>query len=201
MRRKRRNTCTFAESQLNLQQNFYERLELFNERPEAFGEELTDRTPAPRWRKILMIIKNLTLLFALILGATLFSLKAGAQTCRVSCGTTADGTQAYIEVYEYDYVMEKPCFPGGDSQLVRFINEHRRYPQEAYRKGVQGRVTCSFVVNADGSVSNIQVLKGVEKTLNEEAKRIFAKMPQWQPGRIDGVPVPVRVIWPVPFRK
>lgn len=148
-----------------------------------------------------MIIKNLTLLFALLLGATFFTLRAGAQTCRVNCGTTAGGAIAYIEVYEYDYVMDKPTFPGGDSQLVRFINEHRTYPREAYRKGVQGRVTCSFVVNTDGSVSNIQVLKGVEKSLNEEAKRIFAKMPQWTPGRIDGVPVPVRVIWAVPFRK
>jgi protein TonB len=57
------------------------------------------------------------------------------------------------------------------------------------------------VVNADGTVSNICVLKGVEHSLDQEALRIFASMPAWKPGKIDGIPVPVRVIWPVPFRK
>lgn len=127
--------------------------------------------------------------------------EAAAQTCRIHCGRGDNGHAVYKEVYEYDFVCEKPVFPGGNSSLVRFINEHRRYPSDAYRRGIQGRVTCSFVVNADGSVSNIQVLKGVEQSLNQEALRIFASMPAWKPGKIDGIPVPVRVIWPVPFRK
>jgi len=106
-----------------------------------------------------------------------------------------------MEVYEYDYVKVKPVFPGGNAKLVAFINENRRYPAEAYKKGIQGRVTCSFVVNADGSVSHISILRGVEHSLNQEALRIMSKMPEWTPGRHDGQTVPVRVVWSVPFRK
>lgn len=137
----------------------------------------------------------------MLFGPTFSPCEAEAQTCRVNCGKTSGGVQTYMEVYEYDYVTEKPTFPGGDSNLVAFINESRQYPKEAYKKGVQGRVMCTFVVNTDGSVSNIQLLKGVEKSLNEEALRIFRKMPAWTPGRLDGVAVPVRVVWTVPFRK
>jgi len=107
----------------------------------------------------------------------------------------------YREVYQYDYVWEKPSFPGGDGKLLNFINEHRRYPEKAYKKGVQGRVTCAFIVNVDGSVTDVQVIRGVEASLNEEAVRIFRLMPPWHPGRINGQPVPVRVIRAVPFRK
>lgn len=124
-----------------------------------------------------------------------------AQTCRVSMGVTPEGRKAYMEVYEYDYVPEKPCFPGGDWKLVEFINSTRRYPKKAYDAGVQGRVTCSFVVNSNGTISHIHVLKSVEQSLNEEAMRILACMPDWEPGRIDGRAVPVRVIWSIPFRK
>ncbi|MDE7159874.1 MAG: energy transducer TonB [Muribaculaceae bacterium] len=134
------------------------------------------------------------LLIAAVSGAT-------AQTIRVSNGISSDGRRCYREVFEYDYVTDKPSFPGGDGELVTFINTHRTYPGEAYRRGVEGRVTCSFVVNADGSVSHIKVIKGVETTLNNEAMRVLALMPSWVPGRLGGQPVPVRVIWSVPFRK
>lgn len=124
-----------------------------------------------------------------------------AQTCRVSNGVSPSGTRCYREVFEYDFVHEKPSFPGGDSKLVEFINTHRKYPKESYKKGIQGRVTCSFVVNADGTVSNIKVIRSVSSQLNEEAIRVFSLMPPWHPGKINGQSVPVRVIWSIPFRK
>lgn len=145
--------------------------------------------------------KNRFIIFALFCLAVTAIADMSAQTCRVATGVRADGSLKFKEVYEYDYVDVKPTFPGGDSHLVNFINKTRRYPASAYQHGVEGRVTCSFVVNADGSVSNIAVLKGVEPSLNQEAVRIFSKMPDWEPGKINGQPVPVRVIWPVPFRK
>lgn len=129
------------------------------------------------------------------------SLTAQAQTYRVKAGKTSTGNCSYMEVFEYDYVKEKPMFPGGSEKLVAFINENRQYPSEAYKKGIQGRVTCSFVVNTDGSVSHISIVRGVENSLNQEAMRIMSKMPCWQPGKHDGRTVPVRVIWSVPFRK
>ncbi|MBD5279912.1 MAG: energy transducer TonB [Bacteroides sp.] len=145
-----------------------------------------------------------TLSIALTIGAALSLLiprTATAQTCRVNAGVTPDGCQAYKIVYEFDYVDEKPEFPGGGSTLIKYINQNRRYPAEAYARGIEGRVTCSFVVNPDGSVSHVTVLKGVEPSLNREAVRILSKMPGWTPGRIDGQTVPVRVICAVPFRK
>lgn len=108
---------------------------------------------------------------------------------------------SYKEVYEFDFVEEKPEFPGGGTELVNFINDNRRYPAEAYSLGIEGRVTCSFVVNCDGSVSNISIIRGVEKSLNKEAIRIIGKMPKWSPGKIEGEAVPVRVICAIPFRK
>ena len=144
------------------------------------------------------LLLHTSLLISLLLTT---GLPAKAQTCRVNIGSSASGAQSYMEVYEYDYVTDKPSFPGGDRNLMTFINATRNYPLDAYRKGIQGRVTCSFVVNTDGSVSHISVLRGVNPALNKEAIRVLSKMPEWTPGRMDGKHVPVRVVWSVPFRK
>ncbi len=147
-----------------------------------------------------MTPRFLYLLFTLGLAGTA-AVSGRAQTCRVNIGSSQPGCVSYIEVYEYDYVTDKPSFPGGDGCLMKFINSHREYPKKAYDRGVQGRVTCSFVVNTDGSVSHITVLRGVEPSLNKEAIRVLSNMPEWTPGRLDGKPVPTRVVWSVPFRK
>lgn len=123
------------------------------------------------------------------------------QTCRVNAGRSLEGVSNFIEVYEYDFVTEKPSFPGGDRLLLSYINETRHYPEEAYRRGIQGKVVCSFVVNKDGSISHVRVLRGVEPSLNREAVRILSKMPYWRPGRLEGETVPVRVVRTVAFRK
>ena len=133
-----------------------------------------------------------------MIGAT-FTMNA--QTCRVNAGKSVGGVKSYIEVYEYDFVTEKPTFPGGDRHFLSYINETRVYPEEAYRRGVQGKVTCSFVVNIDGSISHISILRGVEASLNREAIRIISGMPVWNPGKLDGQTVPVRVVRSVAFRK
>lgn len=143
--------------------------------------------------------KTISPIMLLMLLLATFGVKA--QTCRVSCGVNSDGQRAYMEVYEYDFVSDKPEFPGGDGRLMEFINSNRNYPQAAYESGVQGRVTCSFVVNSDGAISHVKVVKSVEESLNKEAIRIFSMMPPWTPGRIEGRAVPVRVIRSIRFRK
>ena len=150
-------------------------------------------------RSIFILYRSIGLICFLAVSA-MFAPTAAAQTFRVT-GEMANGVRTYIEVYEYDYVSEKPSFPGGDEMLVHYINEERRYPAKAYKDGVQGRVTCSFVVNTDGSVSHVRVLRGVEHSLNQEAVRLIRRMPAWRPGRLDGQVVPVRVIYSVAFRK
>ena len=142
-------------------------------------------------------IPLLTSIILLILG---FS-DARAQTCRVSAGNSADGMQTYREVFEYDFVEVKPSFPGGNEALLNYINKNRKYPADAYERGIEGRVTCSFVVNSDGNISHIRVIKGCHKSLNMEAMRLLAEMPSWLPGRHLSHSVPVRVVHCIPFRK
>ncbi len=124
-----------------------------------------------------------------------------SQTCKVNAGHSGAGVNSYIEVYEYDFVTDKPSFPGGDRLLLSYINSTRCYPEEAYKRGIEGKVTCSFVVNKDGSISHVRVLRGVEPSLNKEAVRILSRMPLWSPGRLEGEAVPVRVVRSVAFRK
>lgn len=143
-------------------------------------------------------------IFRSLLIAGLFlsiSNSSNAQTIKISSGSDSNGTRSYVEVFEYDYVSQKPSFPGGESKLVEFINSEREYPREAYERGIQGRVTCSFIVNTDGSISNVRLLRGVNVLLNEEAIRIFNAMPSWIPGRNAGRAVPVRVTRTVNFRR
>lgn len=124
-----------------------------------------------------------------------------SQTYMIKTATYNNGSSVYTEVFEFDFVDEKPEFPGGGNSMLNFINENRHYPAEAYEAGIQGRVTCSFIVNTDGKISHIQVLRGVERSLNDEAVRIFSIMPDWVPGKLEDQPVPVRVVFSIPFRK
>lgn len=142
-------------------------------------------------------IPLLTSIILFVLGFT----SARAQTCRVSAGNSADGMVTYKEVFEYDYVEVKPSFPGGNQALLDYINKNRQYPSDAYEQGIEGRVTCSFVVNSNGNISHIKVIRGCHKSLNMEAIRLLAEMPNWLPGRHLSHSVPVRVVHSIPFRK
>ena len=148
------------------------------------------------------MLKRLLFLFSALIVLAFAANTASAQIVRINIGVDdVTGITNYIEAFEYDYVPEKPSFPGGESKLMEFINTNRIYPPEAYAKGIQGRVTCWFIVNADGSISNVNLLRSVNSLLNEEAIRIFSLMPHWNPGRMDGIPVPVRVVRSVRFKK
>lgn len=147
-------------------------------------------------------MKNHAIAYILIAIIFLFiTIPAKGQTCRVSSGKQTNGCIQYTEVFEYDYVDEKPEFPGGGQTMLNFINANRVYPEKAYSDGIEGRVTCSFVVNPDGKICHIKVLRGVEPSLNSEAVRIISSMPSWKPGKINEQPVPVRVVCCIPFRK
>lgn len=123
------------------------------------------------------------------------------QRTQAYINTNTAQIQISMEVYEYHYVDSQPQFPGGDNAMISFINSERRYPKDAYRDGIEGRVLCSFIVNTDGTLSHISVIKGVEESLNREAVRVISQMPPWKAGEIDNTPVPVYCIVPIPFRK
>lgn len=123
------------------------------------------------------------------------------QRVNTNTGTQYQHVQITMNVYEYDFVDRQPRFPGGDNAMISFINNERRYPKQAYHEGIEGRVLCSFIVNEDGSISHISVLRGVEESLNREAVRIISRMPAWEAGTIGDTPVPVYCILPIPFRR
>ena len=83
---------------------------------------------------------------------------------------------------------------------MNFINKTREYPYKAYEAGIEGRVLCGFIINIDGSVSNIMVLKGCSPELNREAVRVISEMPKWKAGKMDNKHVPVLYVLPVVFR-
>ncbi|MBR4722894.1 MAG: TonB family protein [Muribaculaceae bacterium] len=123
-----------------------------------------------------------------------------AQKRTVVYQETPQQAPVFREVYDYDFVDVQPTFPGGDSEMVKYINKNRVYPTEAYEKGIKGRVIYSFIVNTDGSISEISLLRGVEDSLNREAYRLIAEMPRWRAGKMGNVAVPVYCVLTIPFR-
>lgn len=100
----------------------------------------------------------------------------------------------------YDVVDEMPQFPGGSSKLFEFLARNVRYPAEAEKAGIQGRVIVSFVVEKDGSVSNAKTVKAIHPALDAEALRVINGMPKWTPGKQKGEATRVKYIVPVTFR-
>ena len=100
----------------------------------------------------------------------------------------------------YDVVEQMPSFPGGISGLMTYLNQNIRYPAEAQEICVQGRVVVSFVVEKDGHISDVTVVRSVEPSLDKEAVRVVRNMPRWTPGKQGGEPVRVRFTVPVSFR-
>ena len=101
----------------------------------------------------------------------------------------------------YQVVEKMPEFPdGGMAGLMKWLSNNIQYPAKAREEGTQGRVTMQFVVNRDGSISDAQVLRGVDPYLDKEALRLINSMPKWKPGMQRGKPVRVRYSVPVNFR-
>ena len=100
----------------------------------------------------------------------------------------------------YNIVEQMPRFPGGDQAMFDFIGKNVKYPQEAKEKEIQGRVFVQFVVEKDGSVSNVEVIRGIGGGCNEEAVRVVKAMPKWEPGKQKGEPVRVHFILPFVFK-
>ena len=100
----------------------------------------------------------------------------------------------------YDVVEQMPSFPGGPAALMQYISNNTRYPAVAKENGIQGRVTVQFIVEKDGSISDVITMKSVDPSLDREAMRIVKGMPKWIPGRSNGSPVRVKYFVPVVFR-
>jgi periplasmic protein TonB len=108
--------------------------------------------------------------------------------------------QVIVEEKPLYGVEQMPQFPGGDEELVKFITDNLKYPAVAAEVGIEGRVTIRFVVNKDGLVSNVEIIRGLDPSCDREAVRVVKLMPKWIPGRQNGRSVPVYFTLPVVFR-
>ena len=104
------------------------------------------------------------------------------------------------EAIPFQLVEQKPSFNGGDAnEFSKWVNSRLVYPEIAKENGVQGRVTLSFTVEADGRVTNVKVLKGVDESLDKEAVRVVSSSPRWTPGKQRDRKVKVTYTFPVYF--
>ena len=100
----------------------------------------------------------------------------------------------------FTVVQKQPEFPGGIDSLMNFLRENLRYPQEARTQGVEGTVYVSFIVETNGSVTNAAVIRGIEESVDAEAKRVVQMFPKWTPGKQNNEAVRVRFVVPIKFK-
>lgn len=104
-----------------------------------------------------------------------------------------------VEEIPFKIVEKMPSFPGGEAEMMRFLASNTKYPTRDRELNISGIVYVTFVVEKDGSITNIQILKGVSESLNAEAIRVIRMMPPWEPGLQRGVPVRVQLNLPIKF--
>lgn len=100
----------------------------------------------------------------------------------------------------FTVVEQMPMYPGGNAALMGYLRDNIKYPTVAAENGVQGRVVVGFVVERDGSITDVNILRGVDPSLDREAMRVVKSMPRWNPGKQNGSAVRVKYQVPVSFR-
>ena len=107
---------------------------------------------------------------------------------------------AVEETKVFDVVEQMPQYKGGDQALMDYLNKSIKYPVIAEENGIQGRVVCTFVVERDGSITDVKVVRSVDPSLDKEAVRVLKSMPKWIPGKQNGSAVRVKFTLPVTFK-
>jgi periplasmic protein TonB len=118
-------------------------------------------------------------------------------------GITPQGETGKIDtdkIYETSDVQKIPEFPGGEAAMQTYLRDNIKYPEDAKKAGIQGTVALSFVVEKNGAISRIKILKDPGGGIGLEAVRVIKAMPRWQPGEIENVPVRVTFVLPLRFR-
>ena len=131
--------------------------------------------------------KNVSLKVALMMLVLLFSF-------------TTSTAQTKKNDMVFDVVEVMPQFPGGQIAMLQYLMKNIKYPEQAVKEGIQGRVTVRFIVEKDGSISDVKPVLSVHPLLNKEAVRVVESMPKWTPGKQNGKPVRVRFNLPVMFK-
>lgn len=140
-------------------------------------------------------------LFLTIIFSSVVTERVIAQTDNDDVKTVAIlNTQEQQDEEIFTVVEKMPAFPGGDEARVKFMQENIKYPEEARKNGISGTVSISFVVEKDGKITNVTLLRGVNELLDDEALRVVKMMPAWKPGIQKGKPVRVQYVLPISFK-
>ena len=139
---------------------------------------------------LLFVVSALILLVIVIAPA-----RANAQDKREKTTQTRKDTATDDKVYEVCEQM--PIFEGGDAALLKYLRENLKYPDKTKDRGVQGRLVIGFIVEKDGSLTDVKVLRPVDIDLDAEVLRLVKGMPKWIPGRHNGQRVRVRYLLPI----
>lgn len=114
--------------------------------------------------------------------------------------TLSQPEEVFVYPPTYNVVDQMPEFPGGMDKLLLFINDNMQYPAQARKKGIQGKVVVQFIVDENGYITEPNILRSVEPSLDKEALRITKMFPQWKPGTLKGKAVKVKYTVPVAFK-
>lgn len=128
-------------------------------------------------------------IFMMAIAACMMTLGAQAQVKNET--TTSENV--------FDVVEDMPQYPGGMQAMMKFLIENISYPKDAQEKKISGRVLVNFVVEKDGSISNVETVKSVFPSLDDEAVRVVKSMPNWKPGKQNGKVVRVKYTLPISF--
>jgi protein TonB len=168
------------------------------------ARNLQAENPDEYWKLVKQVMDEVTANWKKKTGA---SAAAPATATAPAASTENTAAQAAPKVvasddpnYVYDTADVMPSFLGGPKALTTYLVKNTRYPESAMKAGHQGRVLCSFIVETDGTISDIKVVKKVWPSLEVEAKRVVGNMPKWVPAMIDEKTVRCRVTLPVVFR-
>jgi TonB family protein len=108
--------------------------------------------------------------------------------------------EAVAQEVVYEKVDEMPVPPGGMDGLFEYMIKNLKYPKDAREAGIEGKVMVTFVVRADGSVSNSEILQGIDERCDQEALRVVDNMDTWTPGKLKGQAVATKMILPIQFK-
>lgn len=169
-------------------------------------QEITAPPPAaaPKIAEVLNIVENETELVEEEVESSEEMNQAIATThgtgAPASTGPTGPVVEEVADETIYQIVEENPSFPGGDAACMKWLAENIKYPPICVEQGIQGRVIATFVVNRDGSIVDIEIVRSPDPYLSKEAERVLKLMPRWKPGKQRGKPVRVKFSLPVMFR-
>ena len=108
--------------------------------------------------------------------------------------------QTKITEWVGEIISPQPSFPGGSQALISFLRENTKYPEQAKKDSIEGRVVVAFIIDTDGSITDPEVVRGVHPLLDAEALRVVKLMPKWEPGTENGTPVKVKYNLPISFK-